>query len=233
MAKKFVKSVYGAAGALMINSTRMVMIWLQQRSGQSYDKLARQTPSPETLDEVSIHVRTGDIARQKHDLYGLVPFHVYPKYIPAPVKTIGIVTAPFNQKRDGGHGDADLNQAVIEAAQEYLQKAFPKARISIRDDDHESMNVTYARMIKANVTIYGPSTFCLFPAIACLGKSYVLHSPLFRYSPSWIDTVALLMTNVHYVDEKYLPPTDIYDLNVTTIVKMLRREEKSPEKPES
>jgi hypothetical protein len=41
------------------------------------------------------------------------------------------------------------------------------------------------------------------------------------------------MTNVHYVDEKYLPPTDIYDLNVTTIVKMLRREEKSPEKPES
>jgi hypothetical protein len=120
------------------------------------------------------------------------------------------VTAPFNQKRDGGHGDADLNQAVIEAAQEYLQKAFPKARISIRDDDHESMNVTYARMIKANVSIYGPSTFCLFPAIACLGKSYVLHSPLFRYSPSSIDTVALLMTNKCTLCGRKVPPVDRY-----------------------
>jgi hypothetical protein len=35
------------------------------------------------------------------------------------------------------------------------------------------------------------------------------------------------------VDEKYLPSTDIYDLNVTTIVKMLKSEEKSLEKPES
>jgi hypothetical protein len=88
-------------------------------------------------------------------------------------------------------------------------------------------------MIKANVTICGPSTFCLFPAIACLGKSYILHSPLFGNSPKWVDTVALSMTNVHYVDEKYLPSTDIYDLNVTTIVKMLKSEEKSLEKPES
>jgi hypothetical protein len=41
------------------------------------------------------------------------------------------------------------------------------------------------------------------------------------------------MTNVQYLDKKYFSSRDIYDLKVTTIVKMLRREEKSLDKSES
>jgi hypothetical protein len=175
------------------------------------------------LDEATIHLRTGDIARQDNVLYGMVPFQLYTKLLPRTVKTIGIVTAPFQQARPAwGHGDADLNEAVVTAAQSYIQKEFPDAIVSIRNDDtRETMAMTYVRMVSANWSFCCPSTFCLFPALANMGESYILQSPLFGGSPSWIDKVTESFRNIHYINEPYVLSRTFWQWNVSDIVQRL------------
>jgi hypothetical protein len=176
------------------------------------------------LDEATIHLRTGDIARQDNVLYGMVPFQLYTKLLPRTVKTIGIVTAPFQQARPAwGYGDADLNEAVVTAARDYIQKEFPNATVSIRNDDvNETMAMTYVRMVSANWSFCCPSTFCLFPALANIGESYILQSPLFGGSPSWIDKVTESFQNIHYVNEPYVLSQKLWQWNVSDIVQRLQ-----------
>lgn len=175
------------------------------------------------LDDVTIHLRCGDIGRQDHGLYGLFPFKVYSKLIPKTATSIGIVTAPFNQNRAGwGPGDPQLNEAVATAAKSFIQSAFPQAIVSIRNDDRDTHDIVFVRLMLANHTICGSSTFCLFPALASKGKSYILHSPLYGGHPTWLDTVAESSGGrVYYIDEKFIPSSKIWKLNVTDIVKML------------
>lgn len=175
------------------------------------------------LDEATIHLRTGDIARQENALYGMVPFQLYTKLLPRTVKTIGIVTAPFQQARPAwGPGDADLNEAVVTAARNYIQKEFPDATVSIRNDDtNETMAMTYVRMVSANWSFCCPSTFCLFPALANMGESYILQSPLFGGSPSWIEKVTESFHNIHYLNEPYVLSQIFWQWNVSDIVKRL------------
>ena len=195
------------------------------------DRVLQRSPKlADDIDDISIHMRSGDTLRQDNRLYGLVPFHVYTKLIPSDAKTIGIITAPFKQDRWGwGPGDADLNQAVVTAARNYLQRALPKAKISIRNDDQESMDEVYARMVASKQLICAASTFCLFPAIATTGESYILRSPLLGGSPTWVDTLSEYFPQVHYVDEKYVLAHEFFEWNVTEIVQMLEDQEPSDE----
>ena len=181
------------------------------------------------LDHATIHIRTGDIGRKQGSngkRYGLVPFHVYKKLLPSTAKTIGIVTAPFRQDRGGvGFGDAELNEAVVLAARNYIQREFPDAKVSIRNDDvNETMAMTYTRMVASNWSFCGSSTFCLFPALATKGESYILQSLLYgslRGRRSWINKVVDSFPNVHYVNEPFVRSVDFWKWNVGDIVKRL------------
>jgi len=179
--------------------------------------------SPE-IDDVVIHIRVGDIGRQKHELYGLLPFAFYRKYIPEDAKSIGIVTAPFKQKRrDWGHGDAELNAAVVVGAKTYLEAAFPAANVSIWNSIDETMDVAYTRQIAAKrLLICGPSTFCLIPALGRTSKSIIVQSPLFGGRQSWLVKVAMMDDRIEYVDEPYFASKSIFDKNVSDILALLR-----------
>jgi hypothetical protein len=178
------------------------------------------------LDEAVIHLRTGDIGRIEHSPYGLVPFNVYVDLIPKTAKTIGIVTAPYKQNRPmGTYGDEELNEAVTVALKEYIQRAFPDARITIRNDDvRETMAMTYARMVAANWLLCASSTFCLYPALATAGEAYILQSPLFGNELSWINGVAESFDNVHYVEREIVMTREFWSWNVADIVKRLQRQ---------
>lgn len=175
------------------------------------------------LDDATIHLRCGDIGRQDHTLYGLVPFRVYKELIPENATSIGIVTAPFKQDREGwGPGDPELNEAVAIAARTYLQKAFPNATVTIRNSDKESLDIVMTRLIMTNTSICGPSTFCVFPAMSALKESYIMHSPLFGGHPTWLNRVARAFKNVHYVNKRYFPSIDLYKLSTRDIVHKLK-----------
>ena len=176
-------------------------------------KKVSQSSDIKSWDDVAIHIRIGDIARQDHRLYGLVPYESYASLIPRTAKSIGIITAPFKQERSGwGPGDVELNKGIVLATRDYIQRRFPNATVSIRNDPSEGMDVAYTRMILAKRAICGPSTFCLFPALACHGKSFIFHSPLFGDEDSWLSTVAKNNQNIHYVKKHYIPSfKEVYD----------------------
>ncbi|KAI2506002.1 hypothetical protein MHU86_8413 [Fragilaria crotonensis] len=169
------------------------------------------------LDEVVVHLRTGDIGQNAHPCYGLVPFHVYTNLIPRTAQTIGVITAPFRQG-----GRFDFNEAVTLAARDYIRSKFPDARVSIRNGN-ESMAVTYARMVAANWSFCGSSTFCLYPALATAGKSYILQSPLYGGTSSWLGMVAEMLDNVHYIKDEMIFSTEYHGWNVSYIVERLQR----------
>jgi hypothetical protein len=111
---------------------------------------------------------------------------------------------------------------VATAARDYLQNAFPNATVSIRNSDKESLEMVFTRLIMTNMTVCGPSTFCVYPAIASLGESYILHSPLFGGSKTWLNKVARGFRHVHYVKRRYYPSIDLYKLSTADIVNKLR-----------
>jgi hypothetical protein len=174
------------------------------------------------LDEVTVHIRVGDIARQNHGLYGLVPFRSFADLIPSTAKTIGIVCAPFRQKRSNwGFGDADLNEAVVVSTRDFLQSVFPQATITIRNDESEAFDTVFARMILSNCTICGSSTFCLYPTLASVGEAYIFQSPLYGGEDSWLAAVEERFPSIHYVKEPFILSSQIYDKNVTDIINLL------------
>lgn len=186
-----------------------------------------QSGLAQDLDEAVIHLRLGDIGRWRLPQYGLVPFHVYTNLIPKTARTIGVITAPYEQRRVGAIGwrksDTNLNEAVTVAARDYIQSRFPDARVSIRNNETETMAMTYVRLVAANWSFCGSSTFCLFPALATAGESYILHSPLYGGSPGWLDSVAESFQHVHYIEGEIVFGMEYWKWNVSDIVKRLQR----------
>jgi len=127
------------------------------------------------FDEVAIHIRIGDIIVEKQVGYGLLPNYIYSKYIPKDVKSIGLITAPYDGKYSSissqphhkiNKNDINLNQRIVQSLQHYLQTQYPTATVAIHNSKDEPLDVVYARMIGATKILFcGLSTFCLFPAL--------------------------------------------------------------------
>ena len=133
------------------------------------------------MDDVAIHFRCGDVAKgfNSHD-YGIVQFEAYRQYIPPAASTIGIVTTSFREAslRTKDQGTARVCEMLVTGLVEYLQHAFPRASISVRNGPNETLALAFARLIMANQTFCPPSTFSAFPAIASFGTSYIQRSNL-------------------------------------------------------
>ena len=56
---------------------------------------------------------------------------------------------------------------------DFLQEKFPKARVTIHNGPNETIALAFARMVMANQTIVGITTFGVFPAIASFGTGYI------------------------------------------------------------
>lgn len=169
-------------------------------------------PSIEAIDDVAIHFRCGDVLSSKipkgDTNYGLLKFQAYRRRIPANTKTIGIVTAPFSKpvslrKEDRAYGDSC--QHLVTQLQLYLQRHFPKASIHVRNDPHETIPTVFARLILAKVTFCARSTFCLFPAVAAFGRSYVQRDGVAYF----MDRVSEVYENVLLMDEPFLRSYEI------------------------
>jgi hypothetical protein len=175
------------------------------------------------IDAVSIYLRYDDTLPENNDVFaGLLPFHVYTKLIPSSTKTIGIVTTPFKKDQNGS---VDLNEAVVTAARNYLQRAYPNTKVSIRNKGR--IDEAYARQVVSKRLICVASTFCLFPAIATFGEAYIVRSPLFGESdPTWLDSLSMRFPQINYVNETYVRANVFSKWNATEIIKLLERGDK-------
>jgi hypothetical protein len=130
------------------------------------------------LDDAVLHFRCGDVMQGVgNGGYGFMKFFAFARHISPHVRTIGIVTQPFDsigvltRKQDQSAGDRC--RIVVMALVDYLQERFPRARIRIHNGKDETMALAYARMIMANQTVAGMSSFGVFAVVATFGTGYI------------------------------------------------------------
>mmetsp|Transcript_1786 Transcript_1786/g.2626 ORF Transcript_1786/g.2626 Transcript_1786/m.2626 type:complete len:447 (+) Transcript_1786:171-1511(+) len=127
-----------------------------------------------TIDDVAIHFRCGDVLGIDTDTYGFIRFDSYRNNISPDASTIGIITQSFDGKenREQDRQFVIFCQELVGSLVTYIQGHFPKAIVSVRNVQ-ETPALAYARLVLANQTFAGMSTFSIFPAIASFGTSYI------------------------------------------------------------
>jgi hypothetical protein len=136
--------------------------------------------------------------------YGFMTFNGFTMHIPSHIKTIGIITQPFDvvgkrskvQYRDEDSSPHQLERCriVVSSFVEYIQQKYPHASIRIRNNIDETVTLAFARMIFSNVLIIGSSTFGFLASIATFGTAYQRNpNPSIRFDQ--------LVNNLVYFDE--------------------------------
>jgi len=143
------------------------------------------------LDDVVLHFRCGDLMASNHPAFGFMKFSAFSKRISPEVTSIGIVTQPFGKTGQNRRGDATEAKrhrcrVVVTALVDFLAERFPDARITIHNGPNETIALAYARMVMANQTMAGITSFGVFPAVASFGTGYA-RSPDYRKAPNkWL-----------------------------------------------
>ena len=184
-----------------------------------------------TLDEAAIHWRCGDVLSgkipKKDQNYGLLKFQAYTRRIPDNVRSIGIVTAPFSsrysRKEDREYG-SDCKYIAGNLVS-YLQRHYPNAAITIRNDASEMIPQVLSRFILANYTFCARSTFCLFPALASYGQSFVQQGGVAYFFNSIAQQTNY--DNIHMMDEPVVLSYEVLERGINKTVEWLLSDEVS------
>lgn len=113
-----------------------------------------------------------------HPGFAFLKFSGYARHISPEALTIGIITQPFDV---GSHARAiDVDQdipdrcrIVVYSLVQYIEERHPNARVRIRNGIDETIALSFARMVMANQTINGISSFSVMPTIATFGTGYI------------------------------------------------------------
>jgi hypothetical protein len=160
----------------------------------STPRLSDSPPFPATLyelDDAVLHFRCGDLMNSVHPGFSFMKFSGYSRHISPEARSIGILTQPFDigsQSRIADSGQLKRNRCrtVVKSLVDYIESQYPKARVRVHNSVNESIALTYARMIMANQTIAGISSFGVLPAVASFGKGYIRFPDYVRGPNKWL-----------------------------------------------
>jgi hypothetical protein len=121
------------------------------------------------VPDVLIQYRCGDNVPSKY--YGFLKFKVLIDSVPADSKFIYVRSdSPYRAKVMGSHSFSAKCAPIIHELFATLKNKFPKATVIATMGGDPFLD--YYRIYKAKVIICSVSTFCLWPAIASLGRVY-------------------------------------------------------------
>mmetsp|Transcript_20776 Transcript_20776/g.35406 ORF Transcript_20776/g.35406 Transcript_20776/m.35406 type:complete len:257 (+) Transcript_20776:1615-2385(+) len=162
---------------------------------------------PVFLDDAAIHFRCGDvlnITTPRGD-YGITRFAEYKKRISPHVRSIGIVTQPFDASRNRPLDSQNTKDCkiLVESLARYLGRAYPAAQINIRNDQKEgkvgeTLVLAYVRLMAANQTLTSLSSFSAFPILANYGENYFERGRMLVNQ--WLNNVPLLLPHLHQIN---------------------------------
>jgi len=149
-----------------------------------------------------------DLMASNHPSFGFMKFSGYTKYISKEARSIGILTQPFDKnpdsrKFDAGEAKRTRCRIVVLSLVDYIRERFPNASINIHNGPNETIALAYARMVMANQTIVGISSFGVFPGIGTFGTGYI-RKPDFPKVPNKFlinPRIDELTSNVVLIDE--------------------------------
>jgi hypothetical protein len=107
---------------------------------------------------------------------------------------IGIITLSFDKHRCRAVDCPYISRCkhFINGVKQYLEVNFRNASVIIRNGNDENFLSAYSRIIMARTSICSPSTFCVLPAIASQGMSYIVKSE--KYYP-WLSSKYINFAN--------------------------------------
>lgn len=121
------------------------------------------------VPDVLIQYRCGDNVPSKY--YGFLKFKALIDVVPADSKFIYVRSdSPFRAKVMGSHTFSAKCAPIIHELFVTLKNKFPKATVIATMGGDPFLD--YYRIYKAKVIVCSVSTFCLWPAIASLGRVY-------------------------------------------------------------
>jgi hypothetical protein len=173
------------------------------------------------IDDAAIHFRCGDVfGITNKNYYGLIKFKEYVQRIPNETRSIGIHTQPFDEKlvRPIDREPTEQCKKAVFVLVDYLQKAFPNTKITIRNTENDTLPLTYARLTMAAQTIVSMSTFGIFPAIGTFGEGFYQKS---GGQNRFAKNVAEILQNFHTMEGPIISSPDIRDADWKDIVKFL------------
>ena len=127
----------------------------------------------------------------RHPSFGFMKFSGFSKWISPSARSIGIVTQPFEvsgqtRKEDSGAFKRQKCKDLVLAITDHLTEKFPSAQISIHNSVNETIALSFARMIMANQTIVGISSFGVFPALTSFGTGYIRKPDHHKQPNQWL-----------------------------------------------
>jgi hypothetical protein len=161
----------------------------------SNDEIRNEGPlfssSEYELDDAVLHFRCGDLMDSTHGGFGFMKFSGYTRHISSEAKSIGILTQPFDdatqtRKVDMAQHKRDRCRIVVHSLVEYIQERYPNARVRIRNDVGETIALTFARMIMANQSVAGISSFSAIASVVTFGKGYIRFPDYTKGPNQWL-----------------------------------------------
>jgi hypothetical protein len=123
--------------------------------------------------------------------FGFMTFNGYVRHISPEARTIGILTQPFEDTTQLRGADStsttiDRCRIAVNSLVKFIHGRHPLATVRIHNKPSDTIALTYARMIMANQTVAGISSFGVFPAIATFGTGYIRKPDYDRAPNSWL-----------------------------------------------
>jgi hypothetical protein len=136
--------------------------------------------APDSLDDVTLHFRCGDILSYPFREYGYPRYRAY-NFTPYMFNSIGILTASLDVKhsRTVDIENAEKCKSLLFDMADYFTLKYPHINVTIRNTD--SVKDAYGRMIHSKLTWCNPSTFCVFPTLANVGHGFIVNSDLYPF----------------------------------------------------
>jgi hypothetical protein len=130
------------------------------------------------LDDAVLHFRCGDLMDSDHPHFAFLKFSGYTRHISPDASSIGIITQPFEEGAqirsiDMEQYKRDRCRIVVYSLVKYIEERHPQAKVSLRNGIDDTIALSFARMIMANQTLNGISTFSIMPTIATFGTGYI------------------------------------------------------------
>lgn len=179
-----------------------------------------------TFDETVIHFRCGDVlylARPRSD-YGIVKFKEYRTILSNATKTIGVLTQPFESKHNRPEDENRTQDCkrVVDSFISYLQRDFPNANITVRNNEQETLPLAYVRLAVATQSFIGLSSFSAFPLVGTYGEGIFQAGK--RQVNTWLNRLPETMEHIKMANVDYITNRKIMIRGVNATILALNQQ---------
>ena len=145
------------------------------------------------LDDVAIQFTCSvNLAGKSYEEFGFFQWKSYKHRISPDTRSIGIISNNHHNK---------VCQLFTDDLAQYLRESFPNARVTVRNDQSDTLAIVYTRLIMAKQTFAGATGFGTLPVVASFGTGYIVSPKEVKAKNKWITLASTMYDNIELMDD--------------------------------